>query len=113
MKPWTLYLLYNPEHNNRSYVGCTTDIERRILQHNKLLPKGAKSTEPYAPTWKVYATITGFTDKSTVMRFEKIIKMRGIGLTHRNRLFIMVGRDRKCPPGNQYLVPEGLEYVKY
>jgi putative endonuclease len=33
----------------RFYIGCTKDLEKRILQHNA---GGTKSTKPYRP-WKI------------------------------------------------------------
>ena len=46
---WWLYLLGS---SSRTYVGITTELERRLAQHNGELPGGAKSTRPGRP-WVV------------------------------------------------------------
>jgi putative endonuclease len=47
---WWLYLLTCA--SGRTYVGITTELERRLEQHNGTLPGGAKSTRPGRP-WAV------------------------------------------------------------
>ena len=44
---WWLYLLTS--NGRRTYVGITTELERRLAQHNGELPGGAKSTRPGRP----------------------------------------------------------------
>lgn len=44
---WWLYLLRSA--GGRSYVGITTEIDRRLAQHNGELPGGAKSTRAGRP----------------------------------------------------------------
>lgn len=44
---WWLYLLRSD--SGRSYVGITTEIDRRLAQHNGELPGGAKSTRAGRP----------------------------------------------------------------
>ena len=44
---WWLYLLRSAK--GRSYVGITTELERRLAQHNGELPGGAKSTRAGRP----------------------------------------------------------------
>ena len=55
---WWLYLLVS--NARRTYVGITTELERRVAQHNGELPGGAKSTRPGRPwvllrTWGPYS----------------------------------------------------------
>ena len=45
---WWLYLLRSTA-TRRSYVGITTDRERRLAQHNGEQPGGAKSTRAGRP----------------------------------------------------------------
>jgi len=40
-----LYFLYSEKKNN-IYVGCTSNIEKRLEQHNKGLVKSTKSRRP-------------------------------------------------------------------
>jgi putative endonuclease len=46
-----VYLLKHP--SGRSYIGITTDIERRLKQHNRILEGGAKYTRSFSPEWTV------------------------------------------------------------
>jgi putative endonuclease len=44
---WWLYLLRSTR--GRTYVGITTELERRLAQHNGQQPGGAKSTRAGRP----------------------------------------------------------------
>ena len=44
---WWLYLLR--ASSGRTYVGITTELERRLAQHNGELPGGAKATRGHRP----------------------------------------------------------------
>lgn len=105
---WYLYLLWHSGYE-RTYIGVTTDLDRRIRQHNKEIKGGAKSTSKYAPGWEIYSIVCGFEDRSTVMRWEKIIKSRERGLYSRDKALENLEK-RICPPGKQYEVPERLKY---
>jgi predicted GIY-YIG superfamily endonuclease len=43
---WTVYLLLNTS-NNKTYVGITNNIDKRIKQHNGILKGGAKFTRAF------------------------------------------------------------------
>lgn len=104
---WYLYLLWNPRIN-RTYIGCTTDPKRRLRQHNRELVGGAKSTHKGAPDWVMICFISGFDSQSSVMRWEKILKLRCRGLEARSYAFKDLSFG-KCPiKGKQYQVPKGL-----
>ena len=71
---WWVYVLTN---GRRTYVGCTTDINRRLSQHNGEMPGGAKATRAGRP-WRVGKTYGPFQDKSTAQRIECAVKrLRG------------------------------------
>jgi predicted GIY-YIG superfamily endonuclease len=64
------YILYN-ENNNTTYNGYTTNLKRRLRQHNGELVGGAKSTRKNAGSWKYLAIITCDTfTKNTSLSFE-------------------------------------------
>lgn len=110
---WSVYLLYNPVAN-RTYIGATTNINRRIRQHNSEIKGGSRYTKKCGPFWNIICTISGFENRSIAYRWEKLLKLRGgKGLTSRNKSFILLGVDGICPPGKLYEVPSNLEYIKY
>jgi putative endonuclease len=78
--PWFLYLIHN---KNRCYIGISTDIERRLKQHNKIIPGGAKATSMFDGGWVLVAYLSGFNDRSSASRWEKIVKSRSRGLEKR------------------------------
>ena len=47
---WFVYVLVS--NTGRTYVGVTTDVDRRLQQHNGALPGGARSTRAHRP-WEV------------------------------------------------------------
>jgi putative endonuclease len=49
---WFVYVLVSDRGRGRTYVGVTTDVERRLRQHNGALPGGARSTRAHRP-WRV------------------------------------------------------------
>lgn len=61
------YLLTN-ESGTSTYIGITNNLDKRLLQHNGVLARGAKATKK-STTWK-YEKIVGGFDKSTAPRFE-------------------------------------------
>ena len=48
---YRVYLLSHPK--GVTYIGITTDIERRVQQHNKQITGGAKYTKSFTPEWKL------------------------------------------------------------
>lgn len=53
----------------KTYVGVTSDIRRRVRQHNGELMGGAKAARAGRP-WKVVCTVEGFTTYSQACQFE-------------------------------------------
>lgn len=108
MNPWSVYLIYN---GNRTYVGSTTNVVRRLRQHNGEIVGGARSTRAYAGSWYLVTAVTGFSDRSSACRWEKIVKSRARGLGPRQEALqgLLAGI---CPKGSRYYeVPSGLSLV--
>jgi predicted GIY-YIG superfamily endonuclease len=82
------YLLVS-ECSNKTYVGITNNLQRRIKQHNGSLSGGAKYTCSGKP-WKVYGYVKGFgADKSSALKFEwrwKFLSKNGKGTPIERRL---------------------------
>jgi len=53
----------------RYYIGCTSDLEKRIIVHNS---GGTKSTKPYRP-WKIIYS-ENFSDKHQAYKREWYLK---------------------------------------
>ena len=66
MPDWTVYLLAS-ESTGSTYVGVTTDAERRLAQHNGDAPGGAKSTRAGRP-WSLRATWGPFDSRGEAQR---------------------------------------------
>jgi predicted GIY-YIG superfamily endonuclease len=71
---WYCYILrcVNENHKNLTYNGYTTNLERRLKQHNGLISGGAKATR--GKKWEYYAIITGFKSSSNALSCEWRIK---------------------------------------
>ncbi len=62
---------------DRTYVGITTDPERRLTQHNGEAPGGAKSTRGGRP-WRLAKVHGPFADRSAATKAERALKrLRG------------------------------------
>ena len=72
VKAWFVYVLIS-EKTGRTYVGCTTDLARRLRQHNGEIKGGARCTRAHRP-WKVGRVIEGFTSRSEAMTEERRVK---------------------------------------
>jgi len=66
---FSVYILFSPSHN-KIYIGYTSDLERRLLSHNILAPKGY--TVRYRP-WVLMHTEV-FNTKPEAMKREKELK---------------------------------------
>lgn len=62
-------MLQSISYPNKSYIGMTNNLGKRIKQHNGILSGGAKYTKCFGP-WKLIFYISGFVDKSEAMKFE-------------------------------------------
>jgi predicted GIY-YIG superfamily endonuclease len=52
----------------RTYVGFSTNLERRLRQHNRELVGGAKATK--GGVWKRICCVTGFPTQQAALQFE-------------------------------------------
>ena len=76
---WYCYLLYS-ESANRTYIGITNNLTKRLKQHNQLITGGAKSTK-ITQDWYYYLTVK-MPNKSTALSYEYQWK-KSIGLEKR------------------------------
>jgi putative endonuclease len=89
--PWTVYVLQNV--HGRLYTGTTTNLTRRVRQHNGDIIGGAKATRIGRPWRVVYAEI--FADKSTALRREAAIKK----MTKQEKLGLVMEARRAAEDG--------------
>ena len=64
-----VYILSSDKDPNRIYIGLTTDVERRVSEHNRAQSGYSKQ---YAP-WNLESYIT-FKDKPLAEKFEVYLK---------------------------------------
>lgn len=67
--PWYVYLVRC--RDGSLYAGITTDVERRVEEHNHS-PKGARYTRARRPVILVYSEACG--DRAAASRREHILK---------------------------------------
>lgn len=69
-----VYFLKNTS-NNRTYLGITNNLERRLRQHNCEIKGGAKYTHNFKGlgSWYYYSYISGL-DKNKSLSIERSIK---------------------------------------
>lgn len=105
---WSVYLLTS---GKRTYVGSTTDIIRRLRQHNGEIVGGARSTR--GAKWQMVGYVYGFENRSDACRWEKLVKSRARGIGQRYNALVNVS-EGICPTyrnRKQYEVPPGLILV--
>lgn len=73
MNEYNCYILIS-NNRNRSYIGCTNNIKKRLRQHNGEITGGAKATKTGRP-WTLICYISGF-DKSHALCCEWRLKRR-------------------------------------
>jgi len=74
---WYVYLLIskNIKFLNYTYVGITTDLNRRIQQHNGKLSGGAKYTQSKRP-YEIAHFIDNIANRSNASKLEYEIKQQ-------------------------------------
>jgi predicted GIY-YIG superfamily endonuclease len=71
---WLVYVLVSA-NKQRTYVGITNDLDRRLSQHNGDLPGGAKSTRAGRP-WSLGTTFGPYEERGEAQAAEYRIKQR-------------------------------------
>jgi putative endonuclease len=77
---WNVYILQS-QKNKKYYVGCTNNIERRLLEHNL----GQNSSTKYSTPWIIIHT-ESFKDQKDAYEREKKIKSYKGGKAFKNLL---------------------------
>lgn len=72
MNEWSVYVLVS-KSVERTYVGITTDMTRRLEQHNGELPGGASSTRSGRP-WRVGAVSGAIASRGKALQIEYRVK---------------------------------------
>ena len=67
---WKCYLLVtlSPESKQKTYVGVTPDLDRRLRQHNGEMSGGAAATRGHR--WERICHVRGFPDIRAALQFE-------------------------------------------
>lgn len=78
-KSYFVYLLNNTS-NNRTYLGITNNLKRRLRQHNGEISGGAKYTSNFKGTgeWQYFLNISNLS-KSEALSIERTAKNRRKG----------------------------------
>jgi putative endonuclease len=71
---WWVYVLVS-RRGDRTYVGVTTDAERRLAQHNGERAGGARSTRAGRP-WRLGAVYGPYRGRAAAPRAEFEIRQR-------------------------------------
>lgn len=72
---WSCYIIrsLDPNHTNKTYVGSSNDINRRLRQHNREICGGAKATGIGYP-YEHYCVLSGFIDHQSALACEWLLK---------------------------------------
>ncbi len=72
---WYIYLLVSQslKYLNHTYVGITTNLDRRLKQHNGLIQGGAKNTRAKRP-YNIAYYISDIENRSIAQKLEYDIK---------------------------------------
>jgi predicted GIY-YIG superfamily endonuclease len=115
---WSLYLLYHPIAN-RTYIGITTNIQRRLRQHRGEIVGGARftaRTQKKFPEgqWELICFLSGFENRSEVTRWERLCKIRCRGLKQRSEAFDSLGKGQHPKEFTErqkekFGVPDGID----
>ena len=80
---WFVYVLVS--RTGRTYVGVTTDVDRRLGQHNGLQRGGARATRAWRP-WKIGRILGPLPSRGRALSLEYRVKR----LKGRRRLTIEI-----------------------
>jgi len=80
MVPWSVYILRNAENPPRYYTGHTSDVAKRLAEHNAGI---CIHTAKYRP-WSVDVVIA-FSDERRAIALERYLKSgSGVAFAHRH-----------------------------
>lgn len=65
-----VYLVKSLKNNNKTYIGYTNNLKKRIKKHNSGESVYASDFKP----WKLISFV-GFDDKNKALKFEKYLKI--------------------------------------
>lgn len=84
---WYCYLLIseNEKYLNHAYTGITTDLDRRLRQHNGEISGGGKHTRSKRP-YKILCYVTGFQTKGEALKCEIAIKKYSGYINRKNNM---------------------------
>ena len=115
---WSLYLLYH-QPANRTYIGITTNIQRRLRQHRGEIVGGARftaRTQKKFPEgqWELVCFLSGFENRSEVTRWERLLKVTGRGLKQRFGAFESLAKGQHPKEFSErqkekFAVPNGID----
>ena len=84
MNEWVVYVIQSQQPRKTAsgkptegffYVGCTTDVSRRLRQHNGEIRGGGKYTSKHRP-WKLMCTYGTYANRSEAMKAELALKKK-------------------------------------
>lgn len=64
--------VYFLQNENKTYIGCTNNMRKRLKQHRRILPGGSRYTgtfKDYKKT-RLIAFVAGFPDRSAALSYE-------------------------------------------
>lgn len=115
---WSLYLLFH-KTANRTYIGITTNIQRRLRQHRGEITGGARftaRTQKKFPggQWELVCFLSGFENRSEVTRWERLLKIRSRGLKQRLGAFESLAKGEHPEQFTErqkekFEVPDGID----
>jgi putative endonuclease len=84
MSEWVVYVIQSQQKRFSKkgkvlegffYVGCTTDVNRRLRQHNGEIRGGGKYTSKHRP-WVLMCTYGTYDNRSEAMKSEMALKKK-------------------------------------
>lgn len=100
MSEWVVYVIQSQQMRKTAsgkvvegffYVGSTTDVNRRLRQHNGEIKGGAKYTSKHRP-WVLMCTYGTYANRSEAMKAELALKKK----RGRQRLFWSLSDSQWC-----------------
>jgi structure-specific endonuclease subunit SLX1 len=65
---WSVYLIMDETHKH-TYIGATTNLVRRLRQHNQIIKGGARATKLHK-NWTFICYVTNFPNNIAALQFE-------------------------------------------